>query len=204
MSKYLLNESSILPLENKVFLNMVVTGIVIFSALHYGVMALGYNLAEYLSLVFFRVFRKRVAIDTGIYVVFFLCALYLAFQRDTWLPFLGESVLPSALVPLKVNSGDTEVSVRVRPEAKVVYWSAKPSTSDNESDDGSVPEVKAAYDDYSNSGVTQANIDGVAKMAFNKGTDYEVPSGRVIKSHVHYREMDLEYGMMGPVQTVYV
>ncbi len=177
---------------------MIVTGIVIFSALHYGAMALGFNLAEYLRLVFFRVFRKWVAIDTGIYIVFFACALYLAFQRNTWLPFLGESVLPSALVPLKVNSGDTEVIVRVRPEAKVVYWSAKPSSSESK------PEVKTAYDDYSNSGVTQANIDGIAKLAFNKGTDYEVPSGKVIKSHVHYREMDLEYGMMGPVQTVYV
>jgi len=198
MSKYYLKESSILLLENKVLLNMIVTGIVIFSALHYGVMAFGFNLAEYLRLVVFRVFRKWIAIDTGIYIVFFVCALYLAFQRNTWLPFLGESVLPSALVPLKVNSGDTEVIVRVRPEAKVVYWSAKPSSS------GSIPEVKTAYDDYSNSGVTQANIDGIAKLAFNKGTDYEVPGGKVIKSHVHYREMDLEYGMMGPVQTVYV
>jgi len=197
---------------------MIVTGIVIFSALHYGVMAFGFNLAEYLKLVVFRVFRKWIAIDTGIYIVFFVCALYLAFQRNTWLPFLGESVLPSALVPLKVNSGDTEVIVRVRPEAKVVYWSAKPSSSKGTkvpsgtllSSEGSftfrdsVPEVKTAYDDYSNSGVTQANIDGIAKLAFNKGTNYEVPGGKVIKSHVHYREMDLEYGMMGPVQTVYV
>jgi hypothetical protein len=183
---------------SKAVLNMVVTGIVIFSALHYGVMAFGFNLAEYLRLVFFRVFRKWVAIDTGIYVVFFLCALYLTFQRNTWLPFLGESVLPSALVPLKVNSGNTEVEVRVSPEAKVVYWSAKPSTSESK------PEVKSAYDDYSNSGVTQANIDGVAKLAFNKGTEYTVPGGKTVKSHVHYREMDLEYGMMGPVQTIYV
>lgn len=197
---------------SKYYLNMIVTGIVIFSALHYGVMALGFNLAEYLRLVVFRVFRKWVAIDTGIYIVFFVCALYLAFQRNTWLPFLGESVLPSALVPLKVNSGDTEVTVRVRPEAKVVYWAAKPSSSKGTkvpsgtllSSEGSVPEVNTAYDDYSNSGVTQANIDGIAKLAFNKGTDYEVPGGKVIQSHVHYREMDLEYGMMGPVQTVFV
>ncbi len=178
---------------------MLITGVVIFSALHYGVMALGFNLAEYLRLVFFRVFRKWVAIDTGIYIVFFLCALYLAFQRNTWLPFLGESVLPSALVPLKVNSGDTEVEVRVSPEAKVVYWSSKPSREQS-----SPPDVETAYDDYSNSGVTQSNIDGIAKLAFNKGTDYEVPGGKVIKSHVHYREMDMKYGMMGPVQTVYV
>lgn len=182
---------------------MLITGVVMFSALHYGVMALGFNFAEYLRLVFFRVFRKWIAIDTGIYVVFFLCALYLVFQRNTWLPFLGESVLPSALVPLKVNSGDTEVEVRVSPEAKVVYWSAKPSDK-AERGEPRFPAVEDAYDDYSNSGVTQANIDGIAKLAFNKGTDYEVPSGKVIKSHVHYREMDLKYGMMGPVQTVYV
>ncbi len=180
------------------YVHMIITGIVIFSALHYGAMALNYNLAEYLSLVFFRIFRKRVAIETGIYIVFFVCGLYLAFQRNTWLPFLGESVLPSALVPLKTNPGDTVVDVRVKPEAKVVYWSAKPSKDE-------VPiEVKSAYDDYGNSGVTQANIDGIAKLSFNKGTDYQVPGGKIIKSHVHYREMDLEYGMMGPVHTVYL
>jgi hypothetical protein len=195
---------------SKYTLHMIITGVVIFSALHYGVMALGYNLAEYLSLVFFRVFRKRVAIDTGIYVVFAACALYLALQRDTWLPFLGETVMPSALVPLKTNVGDTVVDVRVSPEAKVVYWSAKPKDEvtskpkDEVKQGTSNPEVEQAYDDYSNSGVTQANIDGIAKLAFNKGTDYVVPGGKTIKSHVHYREMDLKYGMMGPVQTVYV
>ena len=195
---------------------MIITGIVIFSALHYGAMALNYNLAEYLSLVFFRIFRKRVALETGIYIVFFVCALYLAFQRNTWLPFLGESVMPSALVPLKTNPGNTVVEVRVKPEAKVVYWSAKPKdevTSKLKDEVTSKPkgevtmkpvEVKSAYDDYGNSGVTQANIDGIAKLSFNKGTDYQVPGGKIIKSHVHYREMDLEYGMMGPVQTVYV
>lgn len=187
---------------SKYTLHMIAVGIVIFSALHYFLMAAGFNLAEYLSLWFFRTFRRHVSIHTGIYILFGLCAVYLAVQRDTWLPFLGETVMPSALVPLKPNSGNTEISVNVSPNAKVVYWSAKPGTE--KSEQKNTPWVEDAYADYSNSGVTQANVDGVAKLSFDKGTDYVVPGGKTIKSHVHYREMDLQYGMMGPVQTIYV
>jgi hypothetical protein len=106
-------------------------------------------------------------------------------------------VLPSAVVPLKTNVGDTVVDVKVAPGAKVAYWAAKP---------GSNPEipVEKAYDDYSNSGVVLANDLGVAVLTFNKGTEYVVPSGKQLKSHVHYREFNDKIGMVGPVQSVFV
>lgn len=180
---------------SKYTIHMIVTGIALFGALHYLSMAAGFNFAEYLSIVFFK---KRFPLHTVIYVLFGACALYLVLQRDTWLPFLGETVMPSALVPIKANSGNTTVSVNVKPGAKVVYWSAKPGSKSDEK-----PWVEDAYADYANSGVVQADSNGVAKLSFDKGTDYVVPGGRTISSHVHYREMDLQYGMMGPVQTVY-
>ncbi len=176
---------------------MVVTGIVLFGAIHYGAMIFDFNLAEYLNLVFFRVFRKRGIVDKIIYAIFAICALILVFDRTTWLPFLGDSVLPAAVVPLKTNVGDMVVEVKVAPGAKVAYWAAKP---------GSNPEipVEKAYDDYSNSGVVLANDLGVAVLTFNKGTEYVVPSGKQLKSHVHYREFNDKMGMVGPVQSVFV
>ena len=41
-------------------------------------------------------------------------------------------------------------------------------------------------------------------LHFDKGTDYVVPSGKHIKSHVHYREVTGEYGLMGPINVVYM
>ena len=178
-------------------IRMIMSGIVLFGAVHYGAMIFDLNLAEYLNLVFFRVFRKRVPIDKVIYALFAICALILAFDRTTWLPFLGETVLPSAVVPLKTNVGDTTVDVKVAPGAKVAFWAAKP---------GANPEIKVeqAYDDYSNSGVVLANDLGVATLTFNKGTEYVVPSGKQLNSHVHYREFNDKIGMIGPVRSVFV
>jgi hypothetical protein len=194
-------------------LRMVVTAIVLFSALHYGALFFDYNLAEYFNLVYFRVFNKRAAIHKIVYAVFAICGLILAIDRTTWLPFLGDTVLPSAVVPLKTNVGDTSVEVNVTPGAKVVYWAAKPvkeietSSSSSLQDEYElkrrVPLVEQAYDDFSNNGVVLANDLGVATLSFDKGSEYVVPSGKQLKSHVHYRECGIS-GWMGQIETVFL
>lgn len=185
-------------------LRMIIMGIVLFSAAHYGALFFNFNLAEYMNLVFFRLFSKRAPIDKILYAIFAICAVIVAVDRDTWLPFLGNSVLPSAVVPLKTNIGDTTVKVHVQPNAKVVFWAAKPGKDLKDDKDGNKPEVSEAYDDYSNSGVVNANDQGEAILTFNKGTEYVVPSGRQLESHVHYREFLDKVGMVGPVQSVFV
>jgi uncharacterized membrane protein YuzA (DUF378 family) len=196
--------------------HMILVALVLVGALNWGFHAFGYNLVEMLNRFLSGVFKRRLSLNTIIYVVVALSALYLAFQRETWLPFLGDSVLPGAVVPEKKNSGDTTVDVHVKPGAKVAYWAAKAQESSvgvessvNGTDksvngaESSVPKVRDAYAHFENSGVVIANDAGVATLVFNKGTSYIVPSGREIKSHVHYREFG-EDGMMGPVQSVFV
>ena len=180
-------------------LRMIVTGIVLFSAIHYGALFFDYNLAEYFNLVYFRAFNKRASIHKIIYALFAISGIILAIDRTTWLPFLGDAVMPSSLVPLKTNVGDTSVEVHVEPGAKVAYWAAKPPKGADQ-----VPLVQTAYDDFSNSGVVIANDLGVATLSFDKGTDYVVPSGKHISSHVHYREFDSKLGMAKPVQSVFI
>jgi len=185
---------------------MILIALVLIGALNWGFHTFGYNLVEMLNRFLSGVFKRRLSVDRVIYVIVALSAVVLAFKRDTWLPFLGESVLPGAVVPLKKNLGDTTVDVKVQPGAKVAYWAAKPLTSITTEvavNEVAVPSVKAAYDNFENSGVVVANDQGNAILVFNKGTSYIVPGGKEIKSHVHYREFS-DNGMMGPIQSVFV
>ena len=185
--------------------HMVLIALVLVGALNWGFHTFGYNLVEMLNRFLSGVFKRRLPLDRVIYVVVALSAVALAVQRDTWLPFLGNSVLPGAVVPLKKNMGDTTVDVKVMPGAKVAYWAAEPldSTTEGAAKADAVPLVRAAYDQFENSGVVVANDQGVATLVFNKGTSYIVPSGRKLESHVHYREFG-EDGMMGPVKSVFI
>lgn len=185
---------------------MFVIAIVLIGGVNWLAVAFGYNLVESLNRMLSGVFHTRLSVDKVIYFIVGVCAIVLAFDRTLWLPFLGESVLPSVLIPLtsantSANASDNTVKVKVAPNTKVAYWSAKPG---NESPSSSLPTVKDAYGKFENSGVVMSDATGIATLAFEKGTPYVVPSGRQIDSHVHYRELSGEYGMIGPVQSVFV
>lgn len=172
------------------WVRIVLVGLVLVGGLNWGFHAFGYNLVSGLS--------KAVGIKTlerVIYTLVAVSAFILLFDRTIWLPFLGESVLPESIVPLKSHDGDTSVEIYVSPNAKVAYWAANP---------GANPEidVESAYKGFENSGVVKADVTGRAVLKFNKGTAYVVPTGVHLKSHVHYREVSGV--MMGPVQSVFV
>lgn len=190
---------------------MVAIALVLIGGVNWFAVAFGYNLVESINRILSGVFRRRLSIDKVIYFIVGLCAIVLAFDRTLWLPFLGESVLPSVLIPLtSATANDNTVEVHVAPNTKVAYWSAKPGNESPEiptvieSPSSSPPTVKDAYGKFENSGVVMSDENGVAILAFDKGTPYIVPSGRQINSHVHYRELSGEYGMIGPVQSVFV
>lgn len=189
---------------------MVAVAIVLIGGVNWFAVAFGYNLVETINRILSGVFRKRLSLDKVIYFIVGLCAIVLAFDRTLWLPFLGETVLPSVLIPVtSATANDNTVEVHVAPNTKVAYWSAKPGNNPeiptvNESPSSSLPTVKDAYGKYENSGVVMSDENGVATLAFKKGTAYVVPSGKHIGSHVHYRELSGEYGMIGPVQSVFV
>jgi hypothetical protein len=112
------------------------------------------------------------------------------------LPFLGESVLPGSLIPMKENIGtDTTIKVKVSPNARVAYWASLPSDS--------VIAVNKAYGDFSNSGVVLADDKGFAELKIKKSNAYTIPSGKEIAKHVHYRELDQGWGMVGDLKTEY-
>lgn len=126
-----------------------------------------------------------------------LAAIVLMINMTTWLPFLGETVLPGSLIPLRPGKGDIVVEVNVKPNTRIAFWAAK---HNNESE---LPLVEDAYADYSNSGVVMSDASGKAILRIDPGTSYIVPNNKVIKKHIHYRELDRQYGMIGPVKTAY-
>jgi hypothetical protein len=147
----------------------------------------------------FNKFDSMIGIDVSklIYFITGISIILLATNKYTWLPFLGDTVIPSILIPETKNVGDTTIKIKITPNTKVAYWSALPSTNKK-------PYVDIAYGNYSNAGVSKSDKDGIATLTFNKGTGYIVPSGKFIKPHIHYRELTTEYSMIGPVKTIFI
>jgi uncharacterized membrane protein YuzA (DUF378 family) len=188
--------------ENKMFkkyywgtkVRMILTTIVIIGALNWGTTALGYNLVELLSKNLNGVLKTDYPFDKIIYIIVAICGILLASRRTTWLPFLGKSVFPESLVPLKTPvKSDMKVSIKTKPNVKIAYWAALPK--------GENPDVITAYGDFSNSGVVMSDSNGIAELPILVGSGYTVPSGRKIDRHVHYRVLDKPYGMMGKIKT---
>jgi len=183
----------------RVKINMILMALVLIGSINWGTTALGYNLVAMLANYVNTYFKTNTHLDTIIYLTVGIAAIVLLFQRNTWLPFLGLTAFPSqTFIPNKVNeNGSFSVKVYVKPNTRVAYWASKPQFSEQ------VPQVEKAYDDFSNSGVVTSDKNGLAILLVDPGTSYIVPTGSEISRHVHYRELDKTYGMMGSVKTVY-
>jgi hypothetical protein len=160
----------------------------------------------YTSLLFLFCSNKYTLNDNTILfnrilaILILFVVTYLAVHRDTFLPFLGETVFPFTLVKAGNHFSHGNVSKTIHVDApngtKVVYWAAKP---DNKVD----ANPKIAYDDYSNSGVTLVQ-NGEAKLTINCPAQYKVPPfNETLEKHVHYRIIYTN-GMISEVHTVRV
>ena len=180
-------------------MNMIFFAIVLVGAINWGTTAFGYNLVTLLNNFLNQSLNMNLPIDKVIYIIVALSAIYLGMRRDSWLPFLGYSVLPETLIPVKeINDATITVQVKVKPNSKVAYWAAKP-TDETEL----IPDVIKAYGSYENAGVVMSDANGIAKLPIKESTEYKIPSGRVLKRHVHYRVLGLPWGMVGRVETAY-
>jgi uncharacterized membrane protein YuzA (DUF378 family) len=93
---------------------MILIIIVLVGGVNWGTTAMGFNIVEKINLALSRIFHKRLWLDRVIYVLVAAAAIILAFDRTLWLPFLGETVLPSSLIPLKEQSGSTKIKVKLQ------------------------------------------------------------------------------------------
>ena len=144
-------------------------------------------------------FGKKLLART-VYILVGLSALFVAFNRDTYLPFLGPMVAPCSVLADRTPPGATrEVQVTVNPGAKVLYWAAEPASEHLKQ----ISSWKKAYGDYENAGVTTANSDGVATLKVREPQPYAVPHKGRLEPHVHFRVCG-DSGWMGRIKTVYL
>jgi uncharacterized membrane protein YuzA (DUF378 family) len=135
-----------------------------------------------------------------IYLLVGLAALGIMFNRDTYLPFLGETVLPCTTIPERVPPGATkELRVPAPPGSKVLYWAAEPAMEDLKQ----IPDWKQAYTKFENAGVTTTDSTGIALLKVRDPQAYSVPFKGRIEPHVHFRICDGS-GMLGRIKTVFV
>lgn len=120
-------------------------------------------------------------VSSFIYILVGMAALILLFHRNTYLPFLGHTVMPNPLND-SIPSGDliTKTIKNLPPNVKVIYWASLPSdkTIDNPYD---------AYGNYTNQGVTTTNSNGEAELKVLKPSSYKVSLKGTLKQHIHYR-----------------
>ena len=135
-----------------------------------------------------------------LYVLVGLAALSVAFNRDTYLPFLGETVMPCSIIPEQIPKGaDTSLTVNVTPGATVLYWAAEPETEGLKK----VADWRKAYLKFMNAGVVKANANGVAVLLMRAPQPYKVPWKGRLEPHVHFRVCGGD-GILARIKTVFV
>lgn len=176
----------------KKFIKMVV----VLGALNWGFIGMfRFNLITFITQRF-----TPIKLNRTMYSIVGLCALLQAFDRDFYLPFLGETVFPCDSMTLKVPIGaDTITDVKVRRNRNVIYWASNGTTAA----DIIVQNPALAYNKYSNSGVALSDENGIAQLKFKYPQGYKTPLGNTLKPHVHYR-VCLGDGMMSSIKTVFL
>jgi len=147
------------------------------------------------------VFGKKTLLTNVLFTLIALSAICVGFSRDSYLPFLGSSVMPCSLLnPQEPKGSNYEVQVSLRPGSKVLYWAAEPNdVSGNELNNWDM-----AYKDYSNSGVAISDDSGKATLRIRGAPQsYKIPFKGKLKPHLHFR-ICKSNGFMGPVQTYFL
>ncbi len=180
------------PLYARKKLYMLGALLLVIGGLNWGIVALtGGDLVS-------GIFGRGSVIARGIFLLVALAAAFFLFKRDFYLPFLGETHVPCSILVDKAPEGaDTELDVRVRPGAKIVYWAAEPANEDLKH----VNNYREAYLEYRNAGVTTADTDGNATLKIRTPQGYTVPMKGMLPPHIHYRECD-NRGFMKAIVTV--
>ena len=133
-------------------------------------------------------------------VIIGVLGLYFSKERNVYLPFLDETVLPCSLLKKISTPSNPTVTkkVTVPPNSTVIYWASEPSTSDTLT----TPDI--AYGNYKNSGVTKATSDGTAILKVRDPQGYKVPRlfrTKILTPHIHYRYCK-DTGFISEIKTV--
>lgn len=136
---------------------------------------------------------KSTMITNILFFLIGICAVYFMFDRDYYLPFLGECVIPVS-DGKRTDSNFTKVTLNNLPKnSNVIFWASK-------SDGGEDP--LSAYGNYANTGIAKTDDKGNVTLEVNCPVQYKVPMFGKLQKHVHYRyEMPDYKGIFSRVYT---
>lgn len=147
-----------------------------------------------------KAFFGQGVIARTIYILVGIAAIGVICDRDTYLPFLGPTVLPCSSVPDRTPPGASKtVTVSAPPGSKILFWAAEPEMENLKH----IQTWKEAYAGYENAGVTTADNTGQAILKVRAPQAYTVPFKGRLEPHVHFRICESS-GMLGRVKTVYL
>lgn len=172
------------------------------------------HMVAMMAIVAFTVFYTvLIILDPGVMfffkiiaIIVLISAIYIATNRNTYLPFLGKTAFPPSLFQQEITpDGATETFVihlddSVENGTRLIYWGAESTNKDTIRQD-----PFEAYGDYSNTGVTtvkdkKATIYFHCPDIYKAGTMYK----KTIDRHIHYRLITPNSPMMSQVFTSYV
>lgn len=167
--------------------------LVLIGGINWGLIGgLEFNLVSFINEKTF----KSVYFLRTVYLLVGFSAILLMLNRDTYLPFLGKTVMPTSLfTPIRMADYNHVQTIKV-PDSKythVVYWAASP-------EQGEIgPDPRTAYNDFSNMGVEEIR-DKVVNLYIKLPEQYKVPLKGILPRHIHYRFVELN-GMISRVHT---
>lgn len=176
------------------WIDIIMRTIIIIGALNWGLIGFfDFNLVEWIS-----VRMPFEHFDTIVYCIVGISALFYFFARDYYLNFLGPSAFPcGSLVEKTPDGADTSVTVKVKPNVNVIFWSSEHGKN-------IMADPWVAYSRYSNAGIIKSDQNGRAILRVRKPSSYKVGFfGKVLPPHVHYRTCDSD-GMLSRVETEYI
>jgi uncharacterized membrane protein YuzA (DUF378 family) len=161
-------------------IHMILVTLLIIGGLNWGSIGVfDYNFVEKLNSA---TVNSQLLVSI-IYVLVGVAAVLMLFDRNSYLPFLGETIIPTSISEYKQNETTLAIDVEAPKGIKVQYWAANPNSE-------TVDDPWNAYTGYSNAGV--ANVkDNKATLEINCPANYNVRKCGLISStlpkHVHYR-----------------
>jgi len=168
--------------------------LLVFSGLNWGLVAI------FKTDILMSLFGKPSLVPRIFYILVAISAIYVGVSRDSYLPFLGETVVPSSLLVEKVpENADLKVRILAPKGKKILYWAAKPENNKN----AAVKDWREAYGYFENAGVAIAGDDGSALLQVQRPQSYWVPPGRRLQPHVHYRICN-DDGTMGAIRSLFI
>ncbi len=175
-------------------LRIILLVIVFIGAINWGLIGLfDYDFVKDFGSIFGE--QAQDDISRFIYILVAISAIILMVQKDTYLPFLGRTVMPQPISEYMPNGDLVSKTIKyLPPNVKVIYWAALPS-------DTIVSNPQDAYDNYKNQGVTTTDDNGVAILQVLNPASYKVPIKGTLKPHIHYRYWT-EAGIASKVYTV--